>query len=121
MRDDVTGAESVDVASAYDRIADVYDPWSRSVVEDVAFYVTEARKATGRTGVPAEGRVVELGVGTGRIAVPIARAGVPVIGVDTSPGMLEVCRARAEEAGVAELVDLRVGDFRRPPVSERVP
>src|SRR3954471_23257960 len=79
--------------SPYDRIARLYDPWSRSVVEDVGFYVSEARKAGGT--------VVELGVGTGRIAVPVAEAGVPVIGVDSSAGMLEVCRARAEEAGVA--------------------
>jgi SAM-dependent methyltransferase len=64
--------------------------------------------------------VVELGVGTGRIAVPVAEAGVRVIGVDSSPGMLAVCRERAEDAGVAELLDLRLGDLRNPPVSERV-
>jgi SAM-dependent methyltransferase len=106
------------VASPYDPIAHIYDPWSRSVVEDVEFYVAEARKAVGRAG---GGRIVELGVGTGRIAIPIAEAGVHVIGVDSSAGMLEVCRARAEEAGVAELLDLRIGDLRDPPVDERVP
>jgi len=63
---------------------------------------------------------VELGVGTGRIAIPIARAGVRVIGVDSSAGMLEVCRAEAERAGVAALLDLRLGDLREPPVAERV-
>jgi SAM-dependent methyltransferase len=94
--------------SAYDNIARIYDPWSRSVVEDVAFYVEEA--------VRAGGPVLELGVGTGRIAVPIAAAGVPVVGVDTSEGMLEVARERAELAGAAELVDLRHGDMRDPPV-----
>jgi SAM-dependent methyltransferase len=99
--------------SPYDRIAGLYDPWSRSVVEDVSFYVAEARKA--------RGTVVELGVGTGRIAVPIAQAGVRVIGVDSSAGMLDVCRARAEEAGVADLLDLRLGDLRDPLVDERVP
>jgi SAM-dependent methyltransferase len=97
----------------YDEIAAFYDPWSRSVTEDVGFYVDEAR-ASG-------GPVVELGVGTGRIAVPIARAGVDVIGVDSSPGMLAVARAAAKEAGVADRVDLRLGDLREPPVSERVP
>jgi SAM-dependent methyltransferase len=65
--------------------------------------------------------VVELGVGTGRIAVPTAQTGVRVIGVDSSAGMLEVCRARAVEAGVADLIDLRLGDLRDPPVEERVP
>ena len=99
--------------SLYDAIARLYDPWSRSVTEDVSFYVGEARRVS-------PGPVVELGVGTGRIAVPIAAEGIRVIGVDSSAGMLEVCRERAESAGVAELVDLRLGDLRAPPVSERV-
>jgi SAM-dependent methyltransferase len=99
--------------SSYDEIAELYDPWSRSVVEDVEFYVAEARAV-------APGPIVELGVGTGRIAVPTAVEGVRVIGVDSSEGMLRVCRDRAELAGVAGLLDLRVGDLRRPPVSERV-
>ena len=101
------------LVSAYDSIAALYDPWSRSVTEDVDFYVAEARKSGGP--------VVELGVGTGRIAVPIARAGVRVIGIDDSEAMLDLCRARAEVAGVSELVELRLGDLRRPPVLERVP
>ncbi|MFL5940391.1 MAG: class I SAM-dependent methyltransferase [Gaiellaceae bacterium] len=98
--------------SRYDSIARVYDPWSASVTEDVGFYVEEARRA----GSP----VVELGVGTGRIAVPTAAAGMRVIGVDSSPGMLEVCRERGELAGVAELLDLRLGELEAPPVEERV-
>jgi SAM-dependent methyltransferase len=99
--------------SPYDAIARLYDPWSASVTEDVDFYVREAR----RTGGP----VVELGVGTGRIAIPTAAAGIRVIGVDSSRGMLDVCAERAALAGVAELLDLRVGDLRAPPVGERVP
>ncbi len=97
--------------SEYDAIARVYDPWSRSVTEDVPFYLEEAR----RSGGP----VVELGVGTGRIAVPIACDGIRVIGIDSSPGMLEVCAERAALAGA--VVDLRLGDLREPPVDERVP
>lgn len=96
----------------YDPIAHLYDDWSRQVTEDVGFYVEEA--------LAAGGPVVELGVGTGRIAIPTALAGVPVIGVDTSAGMLAICRARAEVAGVAGLLDLREGDYRDPPVTERV-
>jgi SAM-dependent methyltransferase len=99
--------------SSYDAIARLYDPWSRSVTEDVSFYVEQAELV-------APGPVVELAVGTGRIAVPIAAAGISVIGVDSSSGMLEICRERAEVAGVGELVDLRFGDLREPPVSERV-
>jgi len=97
----------------YDRIASFYDPWSRSVTEDVGFYVERA--------LASGGPVVELAVGTGRIAVPIARAGIRVIGVDSSPGMLGVARVAAESAGVTELVDLRLGDLRDPPVPEDVP
>lgn len=97
----------------YDPIASLYDRWNTSVVEDIDFYTEEARLSGGP--------VLELGVGTGRIAVPIARAGVPVIGVDSSAPMLDLCRERAREAGVAELVDLRLGDLREPPVAEKVP
>ena len=92
--------------SAYDNIARLYDPWSQSVVEDVAFYVEEA--------VRSGGPVLELGVGTGRIAVPIAQAGVRIVGVDSSEGMLTVAREQAELAGVE--LDLRFGDLREPPV-----
>ena len=97
----------------YDRIAAFYDPWSRSVTEDVGFYVDHA--------LASGGPVVELAVGTGRIAVPIAEAGISVIGVDSSPEMLAVARTAAAAAGVTERIDLRVGDLREPPVSERVP
>src|SRR5581483_8899818 len=82
---------------------------SVSVVEDVDFYVDEA--------VRSGGPVLELGVGTGRIAVPVARAGVRVVGVDSSQGMLAVARESAERAGVE--LDLRFGDLREPPVDEQ--
>jgi SAM-dependent methyltransferase len=98
---------------SYDAIAGIYDAWSRSVREDIDFYVDEAK----RSGGP----VVELGVGTGRIAIPIAQAGVEVIGVDSSQGMLAVARAAAEEAGVGDRLDLRAGDLREPPVDGPVP
>jgi SAM-dependent methyltransferase len=97
--------------SAYDRIARLYDPWSASVVEDVAFYLERARESGGP--------VVELGVGTGRIAVPIASDGIRVIGIDSSEGMLDIARERAELAGVE--VELHYGDFRNPPVEGPVP
>ncbi len=99
--------------SAYDAIARLYDPWSAGVVEDISFYVEEA--------VASGGPVVELGVGTGRIAIPTAMAGVHVIGVDSSAAMLAVCAERGREAGVDDLLELRVGDLRSPPVDETVP
>jgi SAM-dependent methyltransferase len=99
--------------SSYDAIARVYDPWSAGVIEDISFYVEEA--------LASGGPVVELGVGTGRIAIPTTMAGVDVIGVDSSAGMLAVCAERGREAGVAARLDLRLGDLRQPPVAERAP
>jgi SAM-dependent methyltransferase len=99
--------------SSYDPIASLYDPWNTGVIEDINFYVDEALQSAGTP-------VVELGVGTGRIAIPTAMAGVHVIGVDSSLGMLQVCAARAAEAGIADRIDLRQGDLRWPPVRERV-
>jgi SAM-dependent methyltransferase len=99
--------------SAYDAIARLYDPWSASVIEDISFYVDEALAAASQP-------IVELGVGTGRIAIPTAMAGVHVIGVDSSAGMLAVCGERARDAGVGARIELRQGDLRRPPVDERV-
>jgi SAM-dependent methyltransferase len=98
-------------ASPYDSIARLYDPWSASVTEDIDFYVEEA--------FAAGGPVVELACGTGRISVPVAKAGVPLIGVDGSAAMLEVAREYAAAEGVE--LDLRLGDMREPPVAERVP
>ncbi len=98
--------------SSYDAFAPIYDRWAAHMTEDVAFYVGLAEEAGGP--------VVELGVGTGRIAVPVAQAGVDVIGVDSSAGMLEVCRRLAREAGVAGRIDLRLGHLEDPPVRERV-
>jgi ubiquinone/menaquinone biosynthesis C-methylase UbiE len=101
------------VTSPYDAIAGIYDPWSRSVTEDVDFYVEEA--------LASGGPVVELAVGTGRIAVPIAEARIAVVGVDRSEGMLAVARDFARERGVEAFVDFRLGDLRDPPVQGRTP
>src|SRR5258706_8563800 len=48
-----------------------------------------------RTGGP----IVELAVGTGRVAVPLAAAGHVVVGIDADPAMLDRARARADDAG----------------------
>ena len=64
--------------------------------------------------------MVELGVGTGRIAIPIAADGIQVIGVDSSEGMLDVARERAALAG-RRASTCAYGDFRDPPVEGPVP
>jgi SAM-dependent methyltransferase len=79
--------------------AENYDRWAADMTEDVPFYVGLAKEA--------DGPVVELAVGTGRVAIPVARAiGRTVVGIDSSPAMLEQARA----AG-GELLDLRLGDM----------
>jgi SAM-dependent methyltransferase len=86
-----------------ERFADLYDEWASEMTEDVAFYVELARET--------DGPLVELAVGSGRVAIPLARAaGRPVVGIDTSPAMLAQARERAEAAGVE--LDLREGDMR---------
>jgi SAM-dependent methyltransferase len=83
--------------------AERYDEWSADMTKDIAFYVGLALEA--------EGPLVELAVGNGRVAIPVARAtGRPVIGIDSSPAMIEQARARAADAGVK--LDLRAGDMR---------
>jgi SAM-dependent methyltransferase len=80
-----------------------YDEWAADMTADVAFYIGLAGNA--------EGPVVELAIGNGRVAIPVAQAtGQRVIGIDSSPAMLEQARTRAAEAGVA--LDLREGDMR---------
>jgi SAM-dependent methyltransferase len=86
-----------------ERFADRYDEWSAEMTEDVPFYVELARET--------EGPLVELAVGSGRVAIPVAEAtGRPVLGIDTSPAMLAQARERARVAGVE--LELREGDMR---------
>ena len=83
--------------------ANRYEEWSAHMTADVGFYVDLAVKANGP--------LVELAIGNGRAAIPVARAtGQRVIGVDSSPAMLEQARDRAAEVGVE--LELREGDMR---------
>lgn len=81
-----------------ERCADVYDEWFGSY-EDSSIDVLEelARK----------GRALELGIGTGLIALPLAARGVDVEGIDYSPAMIS--RLRAKPSGDA--IKVTVGDF----------
>jgi ubiquinone/menaquinone biosynthesis C-methylase UbiE len=86
-----------------------YDEWSSEMTADVPFYVDLARAA--------DGPLVELAVGNGRVAIPVAQAtGRTVIGIDSSPAMLEAARVRAAEAGVE--LELHEGDMRELTVVE---
>ena len=91
----------------YARIAGLYDhvPAYRDR-GDIAFFTDAATRA--------RGEVLELGCGTGRVLVPIARAGCRITGLDASPSMLRVCSAHLERepSGVRERVTLTEGDMR---------
>lgn len=87
-----------------ERFAERYEEWSAEMTADVPFYVGLATEAP-------PGLLVELAIGNGRVAIPVARVTRrTVVGIDTSPTMLEQARANAEAAEVT--LDLRLADMR---------
>lgn len=92
-----------DDSSYGDAFADVYDDWYGEI-SDVA--ATTAALA-GLAALCGDSRVLELGVGTGRLAIPLAVAGLEVMGIDSSAAMLS--RLSAKPGG--ELVVTLVGDM----------
>ena len=93
------------VSSPYDDWADIYDSVFSYVVNDIPFYVDEAKNA--------DGPVLELGCGTGRVAIPMALSGARVIGIDSSAAMLERAREKANETDASNLtlVQADIRDF----------
>ncbi|HEV8102706.1 MAG TPA: class I SAM-dependent methyltransferase [Gaiellaceae bacterium] len=97
------------MSSWYEGWADQYAEWSAGITADVPFYVALAREA--------DGLLVELAVGNGRVAIPVAQAtGRLVVGINSSPAMLAQARARAIEVGVE--LDLRERDIRELEIEE---
>ena len=99
------------MTSAYDVIPDfgmLYDsvPLYQARTGDVRFYVEEATAA--------RGAVLEVGCGTGRVLLPVARAGCEVTGIDASPAMLSRCadNLAAEPDAVRARVTLHEADAR---------
>lgn len=86
-------------------LARLYDLDLSSAPGDLDLYLALAART--------EGPIVELGVGTGRIAVPLAEAGHRVTGVDLDSAMLDRARVRAAAAGegTAERIRLVRGDL----------
>ncbi len=99
----------------YDRLdAALYDHYQSGVDGDVAFYVEEARTA---------GAALEIGCGTGRILIPIAEAGVEIVGLDLAPSMLTVAREKVAKlpAETQRRIELVQGDMREFTLDARVP
>lgn len=87
-----------DATTYGDRIADVYDAWYESV--DMTAVSLLAELARG-------GRALELGIGTGRIALPLQAQSVEVHGIDVSPAMV----AKLREKPGGQTIMITVGDF----------
>jgi SAM-dependent methyltransferase len=87
--------------SEYDTWASVYDAWASGMPGDGPHYVSLAREA--------DGPIVELAVGTGRVAIEVVReTGKPVLGIDSSQAMLDIAGERA----AGSPLELQLGDMR---------
>jgi SAM-dependent methyltransferase len=94
--DDADGYFGEHVAATYDdEAAEMFEPGVVDATVDVL------------AGLAGGGRALELGIGTGRIALPLARRGVPVHGIDMSRAMVD--RLRAKPGG--EAIGVTIGDF----------
>jgi len=117
----VTGGPTPPAAGSYDNVVDfgtLYDAIpAYQERDDVGFYLAEAARAG-----PGS-RVLEIGCGTGRVLLPMARAGHVVTGLDASPAMLARFRSRleAEAAGIRKRVTLVEGDTREFSLADRWP
>jgi SAM-dependent methyltransferase len=103
--------------------AEGFEGWD----EYAPFYDWENARTFGRRDVPfwrhlalhAGGPVLELGCGTGRISIPLGRAGVPIIGIDRSEPMLARARTRVRRGRLGDRVRLIRGDIRHLPLRQR--
>ena len=102
-----------DAAGHWDRYAHLYEAMTAQADGwlDTAGCVAFLRPLAGA------GPVLELGVGTGRVALPLAAEGVVVHGIDASPGMVERMRAKAG----GDRIHVTIGDFSEVELGERFP
>ena len=105
MGDDAPGARR-----SFDRVADVYDR-TRGLPPEATAAVTAGIAGVLRAAVDSP-CVLDVGVGTGRIAGPLAEAGIRVVGVDIAPAMLARARARRVPVAVADAAALPFGPAR---------
>jgi ubiquinone/menaquinone biosynthesis C-methylase UbiE len=93
-------------ADQYEPYSAFYDYRATGLEGDLQFYLEEAQHA----GPP----VLELGCGTGRILIPVAEAGIEIVGLDISTAMLNIARAKLDrcDGEVRSRVRLVQGDMR---------
>jgi len=100
-----------------------HDGWD----DYAAYYDWENAQTVGRRDIafwrrmaaPVEGPILELGCGTGRVALPVARHGSTVVGIDRSASMLARARMRVRRARLGARVKLIRGDIRHLPFPEK--
>jgi SAM-dependent methyltransferase len=90
--------DTYDIAAYGDRIADIYDELHTSYEEAAISALAQ---------IAGNGPVLELGIGTGRIALPLANSGLEVHGIDASAAMIS--RLRAKPGG--DSISVTLGDF----------
>ncbi|RAP27802.1 hypothetical protein C2W64_00621 [Brevibacillus laterosporus] len=84
--------------------ADYYDLTQRGLAGDLAFYEEYAKAA--------KGEVLELGCGTGRVTIPLAKAGIQITGLEISQEMLAKAVTKAEGTGPVDHLSFIQGDMR---------
>jgi ubiquinone/menaquinone biosynthesis C-methylase UbiE len=97
----------------WDAYAPYYDWENAQTVgrRDIAFWQRMASKV--------DGPILELGCGTGRVALPVAKAGGTVVGIDRSESMLARARTRVRRARLGSRLQLIRGDIRHLPFPDR--
>jgi len=105
---------SGDAAAQYGPIAELYDGYPGNYLEDILFFAEEATRAGGP--------VLEIGVGTGRLAFCLAAVGLDVVGIDSAPAMVRLLeRKREAVGGTPGRVHALVADMRRFTLRQRFP
>ena len=93
---------------SFDRVAHVYDA-TRGIPPEIEQAIATAIDAELRTASDTP-RLLEVGIGTGRMAVPLAAAGVRVTGIDISTKMLALLRAKRSD------IDVMLAEAAQPPL-----
>ena len=104
----------------WDDYADYYDWENAQTVgrRDIRFWSDFALRASAKLP-KSRSLILELGCGTGRVAIPVAKSGATVIGIDRSASMLARGRMRVRRARVSSRVKLIRGDIRHLPFPDR--
>lgn len=87
---------SIKMVKSFDRVADIYDETRRMPPDVLAQVVDQVASVVD----PADGEILEIGIGTGRIAIPLAERGFRIAGVDISEKMLGHLREKMAAAHV---------------------